>query len=199
MKKILSMILALTMIFSLSITAFAADLNTDEYTGNLTGNVNATYTATAEATSAGNIYAVSIEWTNIGTLVYSGGSEGTYRWNPTSLKYELDENSAEAAGWTDASVTITVKNSSNASITATAEYKDNNTGATTSMKDWTDNKCSVTCTSAAVNNGTTIEINDTTTQGAIVSGTISGTVTATGTISKNTDSVGTITITLTHD
>lgn len=188
MKKLFCLVLTVAMVLSMGIFAFAQEEMTPD--GDLTGNVGAEYTAGSEAENYGTVYSVSIEWTNIGTLEYKGANGGTYKWNPDKLQYELSGNTD--ASWTDASVQIDVTNRSNIGIMVQAEYKDNNTGAKTSMKDWTDNKTEMTLDSAAGD----IEYTNTTTKGAVKTGAITGTVTATGTISKNETSVGTITLTL---
>ena len=188
MKKLFCLMLTVAMVLSMGIFAFAQEEMTPD--GDLTGNVGAEYTAGSEAENFGTVYSVSIEWTNIGTLEYKGANGGTYKWNPDKLQYELSGNTD--ASWTDASVQIDVTNRSNIGIMVQAEYKDNNTGAKTSMKDWTDNKTEMTLDSAAGD----IEYTNTTTKGAVKTGAITGTVTATGTISKNETSVGTITLTL---
>lgn len=190
MKKILSMILALAMVLSLGVTAFADNLTTEEYTGSLTGSVSATYTAGTEATSAGNIYKVNLTWTDV-AVTYNGGNVGTYKWNTSTLKYELVENSNTNASWTDNAITITVENRSNASITATATYQASGDETLTFA-----NNGAVTLNSAAVtgDENTVIEFTNVTAEGkaqtGTITGTMGGTITAGGTL-------GTITVSLT--
>ena len=193
MKTLLSLVLTLTMMLTLSITVLAEnDVQAD---GNLTGNVGASYTAGSDAVNAGTIYSVSVEWTSIGTLHYQGANGGTYTWNPNTLKYELTGNSA--ASWTDASIEIDITNKSNTSIMVLATYADKQGDQVqTSMRDWTDNQTLTSVSSAAVSNGQDIVYTDTGATGTAQTTKITGTVTATGTISANTSSVGTITLTL---
>lgn len=117
MKKALSMILALAMILSLGVTAFAEEANT-----NLNENwnedvaVGATY---AEgATSTPDVYSVHIEWTTNSTLKYTTAST-VYNWNAGELKYD-DPTTENEAAWTgEATVTVTVTNNSNKTVSAT--------------------------------------------------------------------------------
>lgn len=185
MKKMICMILALVMVFSLSVSAMADDITT---TGDTSKNVTATYTAGSEATNAGAIYSVKLTWTDV-NVTYVGGNAGTYTWNPATLKYELSGNST--GNWTDDGITITVENRSNAGITATATYAKTGSEALTFANDG-----KVTLTSAAVNNGNAIEYNDTNTTGAAQTGTITGKMG--GTITEAGE-LGTITVTLTHE
>lgn len=192
MKQLFSMFLVFALIFTMGITVFAAEEGgeNDFTDDSLTQDVGAEYTAGSEAVNAGTIYSVSIDWTSIGTLHYQGATGGTYTWNPNTLQYELSGNSD--ASWTDASVEINVTNKSNTSILVQAKYTDAGTGAQTQMKDWTDNAIEVGVGSAA----TDIDYTDTVTTGAAQTETITGIVTAEGSITQNIDTVGTITLTL---
>lgn len=109
MKKILSLVLALVMIMSLSVTAFAAEGITNG--GTDTAAVKGTYSSEATVT----VYSVDISWEGL-SFTYNGAFEGN--WNPKTHEYE----NATAAGWAAGSGTITVTNHSNADITATPSY-----------------------------------------------------------------------------
>ncbi len=110
MKKLISLLLALTFVLSLSTTAFAATLdNTGESD---TADVTATYVA---GQSAGTVYSVDVAWEGL-TFTYNGAAEGT--WDPATHSY----NGSTEAGWAEGNGTITVTNHSNAAITATASY-----------------------------------------------------------------------------
>lgn len=193
MKKILSMILALTMIFSLSITAFAADEDSttlgSAYSKDIT--VGASYTE-GETTNATTIYSVKVTWA-VTNPSYAAG-DTTYSWNTTDLKYE---SSTEAATWTNGSVSINVSNSSNAAITATVTYNDTTSDELTSSVAWADSKSTATVGSAAVNSdGVALEQTSTET-GTVQTAIFSGTVSVSGTITEAVDSVGTVTVSLT--
>lgn len=109
MKKILSLILALAMIMSLSVTAFAAEGVTNG--GTDTADVKGTYSSEATVT----VYSVDIAWEGL-SFTYNGAFEGN--WNPKTHEYE----NATAAGWAAGNGTITVTNHSNTAITATPSY-----------------------------------------------------------------------------
>lgn len=189
MKKTLSIVLALVLVLSLSAFAFAETVSS---TGDTEKNVTANIVAAS--TSVTHVYSVELNWTDITALVYNAGTTA-YKWNPATLKYEADAANNVAAAWTtnNTSFTITVKNSSDAAITATAAYDDGSDAVVTTCA-FTDSKNSVDCDSAAkdIDNYT-----NTSAIGAITTGTISGTVTVTGgSIAASGTVVGTITITL---
>jgi len=196
MKKIVYLLLTVIMILSLSLVTFASEEDGNSLTDDsLTQDIGVDYTAGSEAIDAGTIYSVSIEWTSIGTLKYQGAHGGTYRWNPDTLKYELSGN-AEAS-WTDASVQIDVTNKSNTGIMVQASYTDKAGDQAHTSMNWTGNVSTVTVGSAAVSSaGEDIQYTDTMTTGSAKTAQLTGTVTATGSISESTTSVGTISITL---
>lgn len=109
MKKIISLILALALVMSLSVTAFAAEGITNG--GTDTSDVKGTYSSTATVT----VYSVDITWEGL-SFTYNGEFEGT--WNPETHEYE----NGTAAGWAAGNGTITVTNHSNTAITATPSY-----------------------------------------------------------------------------
>lgn len=110
MKKILSLILALAMIMSLSVTAFAAEGITNGDTD--TADVKGTYSSEVTVT----VYSVDISWEGL-SFTYNGAFEGN--WDPKTHEYE----NSTAAGWAAGNGTITVTNHSNTAITATPSYK----------------------------------------------------------------------------
>lgn len=183
MKKALSLILALAMVMSLAITAFAAE--TIAPSGNNGSmDVGADYVAGSNV-NAGEITAVTLTWTAVNPKFTDGNT--TYTWDAQNHKYVANKANGS---WANGSFTVTVTNHSNVAITATAAYSDAEGGPETSVT-WTEQ--SVTCESAAKG----IDFTNTTTQGAATTGEIEGTVKVdSGTITENTAKVGTITITI---
>ena len=186
MKKFLLIALAVAMMMTLAISAFAETDNITAVGGTSTGDVTVNVTDFYSET----VYYVDVTW---GDLAFDY-TEGTYTWNPNELKYEVKDGSA---GWVDAegntadSVTredvITVINKSNAAIKAAAGVA---AGAITGATVTTSTE--FTLDSAAMNSGE--KIKDTTTLGTATEGafdvTVSGTPSGTGTIA-------TITVTIT--
>lgn len=172
MKKIISLILALAMVMSLSVTAFAAEGVTNG--GTDTSDVKGTYSSTATVT----VYSVDIAWEGL-SFTYNGAFEGN--WNPETHEYE----DATAAGWAAGNGTITVTNHSNTAITATPSYtaKDGYESAGVSFSNDALNV-------ATADNGIDGAA------GTAVTGTI--TVTPTGSLPEGTKDavIGTITITI---
>jgi len=172
MKKVISLILALVMIMSLSVTAFAAEGVTNG--GTDTSDVKGTYSSTATVT----VYSVDIAWEGL-SFTYNGAFEGT--WNPESHEYE----NATAAGWAAGNGTITVTNHSNTEITATPSYTAKDGYESAGM-----NFSTAALKVATADNGVDGAA------GTAVTGTI--TVTPTGSLPEGTENatIGTITITI---
>jgi len=99
MKKALSLILALALVLSLSVTAFASDLGGSK-------DVTAKYEKT-ETEDA--IYNVDIAWGDL-TFTYSETAEKT--WNPDTHTYDTDTT----GGWDKTETTIKVTNHSNVAV-----------------------------------------------------------------------------------
>ena len=110
MKKTLSIILALVMALSLSVTAFAA---TNDGTSGTDITVNGTY---VPGTTGAEQISVDIVWDAM-DFTYTGASQGT--WNPATHTYE----GQAAGGWSDNTPGITVKNHSNVAVNATLGFK----------------------------------------------------------------------------
>lgn len=119
MKKIISLILALTLVMSMSVTAFATE-NTGTLTaaGNQTIEVSGTYNA---GSTAATKVSVDITWDAM-TFTYTGASEG--EWNPATHGY----TGSIAGGWSENTATITVTNHSNAAVNATLSFYANVNG-----------------------------------------------------------------------
>ena len=115
MKKTLSIILALVMALSLSVTAFAA---TNDGTSGTDITVNGTY---VPGTTGAEQISVDIVWDAM-DFTYTGASQGT--WNPATHAYD----GATAGGWSDNTPGITVKNHSNVAVNATLGFKDDVAG-----------------------------------------------------------------------
>ena len=111
MKKTLSIILALVIALSLSVTAFAAETNEGSSPTDIT--VNGTY---VPGTTGAEQISVDIVWDAM-DFTYTGASQGT--WNPATHAYD----GATAGGWSDNTPGITVKNHSNVAVNATLGFK----------------------------------------------------------------------------
>lgn len=111
MKKIMSFVLALILIVSLGIVAFATD--TAGGTGEYSAEVKGAYVA--GTTSPDTLFSVEIEWNNM-EFTYHAAKVG--EWDSVEHKYKP----ATAAKW-EGEGEIVVINHSNAKITATPTYR----------------------------------------------------------------------------
>ena len=116
MKKFLSVIFALVIALSLSVTAFAAENNG---TSGTDITVNGTYIP--GTSSADETISVDIAWEAM-NFTYTAPSQGT--WNPATHAYE----GQTAGGWSDNTPAITVKNHSNVALNATLGFTPDVTG-----------------------------------------------------------------------
>lgn len=115
MKKILSLILALAMVMSLSVTAFAAEDNGNKPGEDTNIDVSAKHVAGG---STGTVYSVDIEWTDM-TFTYTDTTTKT--WKPEDHSYAT----TPGGSWDKTTATVTVTNHSNAAVKATVVYSDN--------------------------------------------------------------------------
>lgn len=192
MKKVLSMILALTLIVALAVPAFAADTLAPN-AGASDQDVTATYDKAVVADPA-TVYYVTVAWTEVSnTIKFTEGTKA-YKWNGTTMYYEEDAANSIADAWSGtAEYNITVTNQSNGTVNASAAW-----AAASGITVDATVGAAVAPTTAAVSGGTAIEFSDTTTQGTAQTGTINvqvATPTA-GTISADS-TIGTITVTIT--
>ena len=122
MKKVLSLIAALSLTLSMSATVFAAE-ETGPAIKDLPNGQNISITAAYEKgqDNIPTVYHVTVSWEQTGTLVYKEKSD-TYTWNPGSLGYThtADNGGDWSLGEGDNApkVNITVTNRSNAQVYA---------------------------------------------------------------------------------
>ena len=138
MKKVLSLIAALSLTFSMSATVFAAEETGNPIT-NLTDGQNISITATYEKGKeiVETTYHVTVSWEQTGTLVYKENGD-TYTWNPDSLDYTHKAN--DTGDWSlgeddnAPKVNITVTNRSNAQVYASVTKVEGTNGITVNGK-----------------------------------------------------------------
>lgn len=120
MKKVLSLIAALSLTLSMSATVFAAE-ETGPAIEDLSKGQDISITAAYEKgqDNIPTVYHVTVSWNQTGTLTYTVGSD-TYNWNTTSLAYDKVDGKGK---WecADAKVNITVTNRSNAAVKASID------------------------------------------------------------------------------
>ncbi len=130
MKKVLSLIAALSLTLSMSATVFAAE-ETGPAIGDVTKNNTQDISITAQyekgADKIPTVYHVTVSWNQTGTLVYNEDGDNL-SWNPGNLTYTRTPVSTGEwnVGTGDAApkVNITVTNKSNAAVNASiAEVK----------------------------------------------------------------------------
>ena len=116
MKKLFATLLAVAMLASVSVTAFAAETNHGTQDTEIT--VNGSYVSGAAGSS---VISVDIEWEAM-NFTYSATSEGT--WNPATHAYDGQTE----GGWSDNTPAITVTNHSNVAVIATLGFTADVTG-----------------------------------------------------------------------
>ncbi len=200
MKKVTSLLLALVMALALAVPAFAEGTVITPNEGEGSKNVEAKYTAPKD-TDGGKVYYFTVTWTENEKMDLSyTGEDATYKWNGKTMHYEKTVNNTDQVGWAgSAGYKVTITNQSNDGISAvtSADPKFNLAKAV-------DGTESVTLESAAKD----IIYTNTTTKGSATSNVVTytfskatdGTSTA-PTADNVTDGkviAGTITVTVTH-
>ena len=110
MKKLFATLLAVAMLASMTVTAFAAETNTGTQDTEIT--VNGSFVS---GTAGSSVISVDIAWEAM-DFTYTGASQGT--WNPTTHAYEC----AIEGGWSDNTPAITVTNHSNVAVNASLSF-----------------------------------------------------------------------------
>lgn len=171
MKKTISLLLALLIVMSLPLTAFATD-NVSVSGGTKSADVKGTYSGSTPAP----VYSVDISWEGL-DFTYNAATKGN--WNADTHTY----SGGTVAGWAAGTGTITITNHSNADITAVPSYTKGSGYENANM-----NFSSNTLTVATADNGTNGA------PGSAVTETI--TVTPTGSLPSGTNNatIGQITI-----
>lgn len=118
MKKVLSLIAALSLTVSMSATVFAAETGSaiDDVTKDNTQDIAITAQYTKGENKIPTVYNVTVSWEKTGDLQYTVGSD-TYDWQTDSLTYKATSGTGKWTGKT-AQVDITVTNRSNAAVQA---------------------------------------------------------------------------------
>lgn len=175
MKKLFAILMAVAMLCTLSVNAFAAELSSDKIKGDTSKNVTANY---VEGTESDAVYLVEITWGSL-EFTYTTAHEGT--WNPETHTYD----GATAAKWTcDTDQNkITVKNHSNAAVVVEIANSNVTSGITLT---WDNTSLEL----ATADNGENGEAGTPTTATA--------TLTVSGDLAKSSEKVtiGTVTLTL---
>ena len=116
MKKLFATLLAVAMLASVSVTAFAAETNNGTQDTEIT--VNGSFVS---GTAGSSVISVDIAWDAM-DFTYTAASQGT--WNPATHAYD----GATAGGWSDNTPAITVTNHSNVAVNATLGFTADVTG-----------------------------------------------------------------------
>ena len=116
MKKIISLVLAVVMVFAMSVTVFAEAVPAGNITGGTTGDVEIVIKGESGTDPVAKVYKVELAWDTL-TFTYGGAV-----WNTEELEYEngIWTTAADSNG-DGTSATIKVTNRSNAEVTVSAE------------------------------------------------------------------------------
>lgn len=108
MKKITALILALTLVMSMSITAFATTVGTGDQDIDVKGKY-------LDNSTTPTIYSVDVTW---GAMEFTYTESGAMTWNPADHTY----TDSTSATWVANGNTVTVTNHSNAEVTASFAF-----------------------------------------------------------------------------
>ena len=112
MKKIFAILLAVAMVATLSVTAFAETISTS--TGSSSADVKAKYNASTPA----DAYSVDVTW---GAMEFDYNAAGQ-KWDTESHKYVADETAPAAWAVNNSSNTITLENNSSKAVNASFAF-----------------------------------------------------------------------------
>lgn len=115
MKKIITLVLAVLMLATMSVTAFAAE-NTDKLTDEKTSttiDVTAVYAAGA---STPDVVSVDLEW---GAMEFTYSVGGTHEWNPADHSY----TDKTTASWSAEGNTVKATNHSNIKVNVSFAFE----------------------------------------------------------------------------
>ena len=113
MKKLFATLLAVAMLASMTVTAFAAETNTGTQDTEIT--VNGSFVS---GTAGAETISVDVEWDAM-DFTYTAPSQGA--WDPTTHTYV----GATEGGWSNNAPAITVTNHSNVAVNATLDFTAN--------------------------------------------------------------------------
>lgn len=133
MKKILSILLALVMVFALSAVAFAEETSQtiDDTNIDSANVVHILVSGTTESTSANYadiVYSITVDWTINGgePVKLTISEENVYQWNPASKAYTVSTPGTPTLTGDTIPVTITITNNSNAAVQYDIGYEFDN-------------------------------------------------------------------------
>ena len=120
MKKLLTLVLTVTLVMSMGKMAFAADTpETIDKAGSKEIDVTAKYSS---STNTPTIYSVDIEWSN---MAFTYTQKETKNWNAADHSYNI----VSEGSWDRTTATIKVTNHSNISVNVDVQYaEEENTG-----------------------------------------------------------------------
>lgn len=127
MKKLLALLLAVTIVMTMSIPAFAEEVDetVDDHSGSATVTDEepsaeiGVYGNYLDKLDAKKILSVDVSWTDM-HFKYAQTQQGT--WNPERHTYD---NPVDEGEWLNNSATITIANHSNTAVTASLSYTKN--------------------------------------------------------------------------
>ena len=127
MKKLFTILLAVMMIATMSVTAFAAESELTNDKKSESVDVTAKYAS--GVTDAGTVYNVDISWES---KEFTYTAAGVNTWNPETHQYEVV---GAGGAWNDSTSIITVTNHSNAGVTASFKFEAVENGTVTGSFD----------------------------------------------------------------